>query len=66
MARSLDLALAAIAVAYPFLVHFGLRILPSGFLAPAALALFALRLALERRGAHQSLPYLHQRLRGSA
>jgi uncharacterized membrane protein len=49
MARGLDVALVAIGVAYPFLVYFGLRILPPGFVAIGLFTLIALRLAFGRR-----------------
>ncbi|MGH7842570.1 MAG: hypothetical protein ACREQT_13760 [Candidatus Binataceae bacterium] len=51
--------MAAIAVAYPFLVYFGLRILPAGMLVAFVLALLVLRLTLgPQQGGRKHLPYL--------
>ncbi len=59
MAFSLDLALLAIGLAYPFLVYFGLRILPAGFFAVCLLALLGARLALGRKhNSRNTLPIL--------
>jgi uncharacterized membrane protein len=59
MARGLDVTLVALGVAYPFLVYFGLRILPPEFVAIGLLALLALRLGFGRRQKQRNtLPYL--------
>ena len=59
MASSLDAILLALGVAYPFVIYFGLRILPPGFFAFGLLALIALRLARGRKqGDRKTLPYL--------
>ncbi len=59
MAPSLDVAMVAIGVAYPFLVYFGLRIFPPGLFAIGLLALLALKLALGRKPrSRNTLPYL--------
>jgi uncharacterized membrane protein len=59
LARDPDVTLLAIGIAYPFLVYFGLWVLPLGFVTIGLFALLALRLAF---GRHQSgrniLPYL--------
>src|ERR1700683_240643 len=59
MSRSLDVGLVAVGLAYPFLVYFGLQILPSGFFAIGLFAMLALRLAFSRKSDNRnSLPYL--------
>ena len=59
MASGLDAILLALGVAYPFVIYFGLRILPPGFFAFALLALIGLRLARGRKqGSGNTLPYL--------
>jgi uncharacterized membrane protein len=59
MASGLDAILLALGVAYPFVIYFGLRILPPGFFAFALLALIGLRLARGRKqGGGNTLPYL--------
>lgn len=59
MAPTLDAALVTIGVAYPFLVYFGLRVLPPGFFAVVLLALIGFRLAIGRnRSTRSTLPYL--------
>jgi uncharacterized membrane protein len=47
--RSLRLAVGLVALAYPFLVYFGLRLAPPGALALALLAVLALRLVIDRQ-----------------
>jgi uncharacterized membrane protein len=59
MTRSLDAILLAVGVAYPFLVYFGLRVLPAGFFAIALCMLLALRLAFSSKPNNRnSLTYL--------
>jgi len=59
MASGLDAILLAIGVVYPFVIYFGLRILPPGFFAIGLLALLGLRLALGRKQSNRStLPHL--------
>jgi uncharacterized membrane protein len=59
MARTPDGALVAMGLAYPFLVYFGLRLLPAEVLAIGLVALVALRLALGRKqSGRNTLPYL--------
>ncbi len=59
MAGSLDVTVIAIGVAYPFLVYFGLRTMPPGFVALVLVALLAARVVLgSKKGGHDSLPYL--------
>src|ERR1700674_5880668 len=59
MARTLDAVLVLVSVAYPFLVYFGLRILPPGFFAIGLFALVALRLAFARsQPSRNTLPLL--------
>jgi uncharacterized membrane protein len=59
MARGLNLALIAIGVAYPFLVYFGLRILPPGYVAAGLGALVAVRVVFGNNWRHRdALPYL--------
>jgi uncharacterized membrane protein len=49
MASGLDAILLAVGVAYPFVIYFGLRILPPGFFAIGLLTLLGLRLAMGRK-----------------
>lgn len=59
MGRALDFSLIAIGLAYPFLVYFGLQILPPGFIAIILVGLFAVRIAFRsRQGVRDNLPYL--------
>lgn len=59
MAGSLDVAVVAIGVAYPFLIYFGLRTLPPGLIALSLVALLAGKAALlARKSGRDSLPYL--------
>ena len=59
MAGSLDVTVIAIGVAYPFLVYFGLRTLPPGFVALSLVALLAARAAfVSRKSGRDSFPYL--------
>jgi len=59
MSRSLDVLLVAVGIAYPFLVYFGLQVLPAGFFAIGLFALIALRLAFSRKSNNRNtLPYL--------
>jgi uncharacterized membrane protein len=59
MTRGLDVVLVAVGLAYPFLVYFGLQILPAGFFAIGLLVIIALRLAFSRgQNGHNTLPYL--------
>lgn len=59
MARSLDLVLLAVGLAYPFLVYFGLQILPAGVFAIGLLILLGLRFAFARGpNSRNTLPYL--------
>jgi uncharacterized membrane protein len=59
MAGSLDVTVVAIGVAYPFLVYFGLRTLPPGFVALSLVALLAARAAfVSRKSGRDSFPYL--------
>jgi uncharacterized membrane protein len=59
MAGSLDVTVVAIGVAYPFLVYFGLRTLPPGFVALSLIALLAARAAfVSRKSGRDSFPYL--------
>jgi uncharacterized membrane protein len=59
MARGLDVVLIAVGLAYPFLVYFGLQVVPAGFFAIGLLAILALRLALSRGPNNRNtLPYL--------
>jgi uncharacterized membrane protein len=59
MAGSLDVTVIAIGVAYPFLVYFGLRTLPPGFVALSLVALLAARAAfVSRKSSRDSFPYL--------
>ena len=51
--------LLAVGLAYPFLVYFGLQILPAGFIAIGLFVLLAPRLAFSRKpNGRNSLPYL--------
>jgi len=47
MASTLDVTLLAIGLAYPFLVYFGLRVLPPGVVALLLVALLALRITFK-------------------
>ena len=59
MSRSLDVVMVAVGLAYPFLVYFGLQVLPAGFFAIGLFAMLALRLALSRKSTNRNtLPYL--------
>jgi uncharacterized membrane protein len=59
MARTLDVVPVSVSVAYPFLVYFGLRILPPGFFAIGVFALAALGLVFGRKQtSRNTLPYL--------
>ncbi|HLI79450.1 MAG TPA: hypothetical protein VKV03_05675 [Candidatus Binataceae bacterium] len=59
MASNLDAILLALGVAYPFVIYFGLRILPPGFFAFGLLALIGIRLARgHKQGDRNTLPYL--------
>lgn len=59
MTRSLDVVLLAAALAYPFLVYFGLQVLPAGFLAIGLFVFLVPRLAFSRKpNGRNSLPYL--------
>jgi len=49
MASTSEVALIAIGLAYPFLVYFGLRVLPPGYLAIGVAVFIALRIALRGR-----------------
>jgi uncharacterized membrane protein len=49
----------AVGLAYPFLVYFGLQILPAGFIAIGLFVLLALRLTFSRKpDSRNTLPYL--------
>jgi uncharacterized membrane protein len=51
--------LLAVGLAYPFLVYFGLQLLPAGFCAIGLFVLLALRLAFSRKpDSRNTLPYL--------
>lgn len=55
----LDAALVAVGVAYPFLVYFGLRVLPPGLIAIILIPILGLRLALgNKQSGRKTLPYL--------
>jgi len=59
MAGGLDVTVIAIGVAYPFLVYFGLRTLPPGFVALSLVALLSARAAfVSRKSGRDSFPYL--------
>jgi uncharacterized membrane protein len=59
MAGSLDVTVVAIGVVYPFLVYFGLRTMPPGFVALVLVALLAARVAFgSKKSGRDSLPYL--------
>ena len=59
MTRSLDAVLLAVGITYPFLVYFGLRVIPAGFFAVGLCGLLALRLAFSSKPHNRnSLPYL--------
>ena len=59
MTSFLDIGLLAIGLAYPFVVYFGLRILPAGFFAIGLFALLVLRLAFSRKpDGRNTMPYL--------
>jgi len=55
----LGVVLLVVGLAYPFLVYFGLQILPAGFIAIGLFVLLALRLAFSRKpDSFNTLPYL--------
>jgi uncharacterized membrane protein len=59
MAGSLDVTVVAIGVVYPFLVYFGLRTMPPGFVALVLVAFLAARVALgSKKSGRDSLPFL--------
>ena len=59
MAPALDFVLVAVGVAYPFLVYFGLRILPPGIIAIILIPILGLRLAFgHKQSSRKTLPYL--------
>ncbi|MHB8381512.1 MAG: COG4648 family protein [Candidatus Binataceae bacterium] len=59
MARSLDVVLVAVGVAYPFLVYCGLRVLPPGIIAIVLIPILGLRLVLgQNQSGRNTLPYL--------
>jgi len=55
----LDVVLVAVGVAYPFLVYFGLRVLPPGLIAIILVPILGLRLAIgNKQSGRKTLPYL--------
>jgi uncharacterized membrane protein len=59
MAGSLDVAVVAIGIAYPFLVYFSLRTIPPGFVALILIALLSARVAFgSKKSGRDLLPYL--------
>src|ERR1039458_4054121 len=55
----LGVVLLVVGLAYPFLVYFGLQILPAGFIAIGLFVLLALRLTFSRKpDSRNTLPYL--------
>jgi len=59
MTSALDLVLLAIGLAYPFVVYFGLQILPAGFFAIGLFGLLVLKLTVSRKtNGRNTLPYL--------